>query len=100
MKRAYDKISNMEVERERERKVRGTGHSSTQGHKEDEYVSNEAWSRVKEQDAAKKVEERKRKMKEEAEKEVVERERRWQLRREAMRYEDMKCAKALKEKKG
>jgi hypothetical protein len=27
MKRAYDKISNMKVERERERKVRGTGHS-------------------------------------------------------------------------
>jgi hypothetical protein len=48
MKRAYDKISNMEVERERERKVKGTGHSSTQGHKEDEDVSNEAWRRVKE----------------------------------------------------
>jgi hypothetical protein len=46
--RAYDKISNMEVERERERKVRGTGHSSTQGHKEDEDISNESWRRVKE----------------------------------------------------
>jgi hypothetical protein len=29
MKRAYDKISNTEVERERDRKVRGAGHSST-----------------------------------------------------------------------
>jgi hypothetical protein len=48
IKRAYDRLSNMEVERERERKVRGTGHSSTQGHKEDEDVSNEAWRRVKE----------------------------------------------------
>jgi hypothetical protein len=74
MKRAYDRLSNMEVERKRERKVKGTGHSSTQGRKEDEDVSNEAWRRVVEQDVAKKVEEAKRKKEEEAKKEEAERE--------------------------
>jgi hypothetical protein len=69
MKRAFDRLSNMEVERdgEREIKVKWKGHSSTQGNKEDEDVSNEAWRRVMEQDAAKKEEESKRKKKEEAE---------------------------------
>jgi hypothetical protein len=88
MKRAYDKISNMEVEMERERKVRGMGHSSTQGHKEDEDVQNEAWRRVKEQDAAKKVEERKRKLKEEAEKEEARRAGDMRMRWEHMMWQD------------
>jgi hypothetical protein len=99
MKRAFDKISNMEVEMERERKVSGTGHSSTQGHKEDEDVLNEALRRVKEQDVAKKVEERKRKLKEEAEKEEARRADEKRMRWERMMWEDKQRAKALKEKR-
>jgi hypothetical protein len=92
MKRAYDRLSNMEVERdrERERNVKCKGHSSTHGNKEDEDVSNEAWRRVKEQDAAKKVEGAKRKKKEEAERKELEWKMRMDQQRQMRRDEDVR----------